>query len=272
MTDAFRRIEADVVAVGEFLEQARRYRPLVGRADAAYRRATAIAARVRAANRGGEGVADLETLADEIRDVARAAKSDLDGFLAGPQYRGLLDSIAQEGDDAAARIHDLFADIEPLDTRGDLYLPLVRPARPSAAHEKPAKGSALEESPGTFEPQAAAEIVARMARDGIEPQAGPGVGADAAVRPIRFFEGVEGIDAPILLTVPPSAGFTAPAFRAPELGEVLVYAHRLRVSFAVGLRLKSPDDWLELRAGGYTEYRRRCRDLFTAAGTAVVDL
>ncbi len=110
-----------------------------------------------------------------------------------------------------------------------------------------------------------------MTREGIEAQAGPGVGADASVLPIRFFAGIAGIDAALWVVV---AGehIPAPAFRAPELDEVLVYVRRLRAPFSVGVRRESPDDWLELRAGGYKPYRERCRELITARGVEVREL
>ena len=56
------------------------------------------------------------------------------------------------------------------------------------------------------------------------------------------------------------------------LGELLIYARRLKVPLSAGLRAHSPDDWLELRAGGYAEYRERCRQALTARDIAVEDL
>jgi len=56
------------------------------------------------------------------------------------------------------------------------------------------------------------------------------------------------------------------------IDEVLVYERRLRAPFSVGVRRESPDDWLELRAGGYEPYRERCRELIAASGVAVRDL
>ena len=47
---------------------------------------------------------------------------------------------------------------------------------------------------------------------------------------------------------------------------------RLRVPLLIGLRGTSPDDWLEVRAGGYAEYRERCREALSARGLAITDL
>jgi hypothetical protein len=51
MSDSFERIEAHVVAIGELLEQSRRYRPLAGEAERLYLSASRIAARVRRSSR-----------------------------------------------------------------------------------------------------------------------------------------------------------------------------------------------------------------------------
>ncbi len=271
MQDAFTRIEADVVAIGEFLERARRYRPLAATAAVAYRRATEIAARVRRVNRAHGETTDLESLAAEIHGVHEGAERDLEEFLEGTAYRGLVEALAGEATDAGERIAEVFADIEPIEAHADLHLPIAARTRRGAATD-PTKRSALEGSPGVLEPEAVAQVIARALRDGVEPESGPGVGADRTIRPIRFFEGTDGIDAAIFLIVASGTPIPAPTFRAPELGEVLVYARRLVVPFTVGLRERSPDDWLELRAGGYPDYRRRCRELLEAAGCAVVDV
>jgi len=179
----------------------------------------------------------------------------LTDFLASPSYRQLVAALEREDvAESSSRIVALFADIEPAKPSGMLYFPLSAKRGESA-----------------LEPDGAAETVARMARDGIEPPHAPGVGGDANVHPIRFYEGVAGIDVPILVVVP-GAAITQPAFRARALGELLIYARRLKVPLSAGLRAHSPDDWLELRAGGYAEYRERCRQALTARDIAVEDL
>jgi hypothetical protein len=114
-------------------------------------------------------------------------------------------------------------------------------------------------------------MLAGLAASGIEPQPGGGVGGDDELRPIRFFAGFAGLDAALVVVVDGEAIVSsgAPVLRAPELGEVLVYAARLAVPFRVGLRSRSPNDWLEVKAGGYPEYRERCRELLRARGITV---
>jgi hypothetical protein len=256
MSDAFARIEEQVVAIGELLEQTRRYRPLATESAELYAAVSRVTARVRRANRdaGGAGL-DLEALARAVESSGRAVRHLLEEFHSSPTYRALLDALGRE-DDAASRqlVPQVFADLQPTLAAGDLYWPL-----------------AAKRGEGLLDPEAAAEAVTRMAHEGIEPQAGPGVGADSSIRPIRFFAGIAGIDAALWVIV---AGeqVSAPAFRAPELDEVLVYARRLRAPFSVGLRGESPDDWLELRAGGYEPYRERCRELIAARGVEVREL
>jgi hypothetical protein len=255
MSDVFARIEEQVVAIGELLEQTRRYRPLASESAELYAAVSRVTARVRRANRDAGGGLDLEALARAVESSAEAVRHLLEEFHSSPTYRALLDALARE-DDAASRqlVPQVFADLEPTIAAGDLFWPL-----------------GAKRGEGLLDPEAAAEVVTRMAREGIEPQAGPGVGADASIRPIRFFAGIAGIDAALWVIV--AGGLvSAPAFRAPELDEVLVYARRLRAPFSVGLRRESPDDWLELRAGGYEAYRERCRERIAAHGVAVREL
>lgn len=256
MSDAFARIEEQVVAIGELLEQTRRYRPLAAETAELYAAVSRVTARVRRANRDARGAGlDLEALARAVESSAVAVRHLLDEFHSSPTYRALLDALGQEDAPEIRRlVPQVFADLEPTTPAGDLLWPL-----------------SAKRGEGLLQPDAAAEAVARMTSEGIEAQAGPGVGADASVRPIRFFAGIAGIDAALWVVV---AGerVAAPAFRAPELDEVLVYERRLRAPFSVGVRRESPDDWLELRAGGYEPYRERCRELIAASGVAVRDL
>ena len=253
MSDVFQRIEARIVAIGEFLEIARRYRPLAAESESLYRTAARIGAAVRKASRApGEPPAGLAALEQELESALEQPRRALADLLASPRYRALLESLAAGNRAQVSRlVGELFADVEPATLAGPLYFPL-----------------AAKRGEGVLEPEAAAEAIQRMSVDGIEPQPGPGVGGDASVRPIRFFEGSSGIDAAILVIVA-GESVTEPAFRAPEMGELLVSAERLRVPFEVGLRSQSPDDWLEVRAGGYLQYRERCRELLVAGGFRV---
>ena len=256
MSDPFARIEEQVIAIGELLEQTRRYRPLATESSELYAAVSRVTARVRRANRDAAGAGlDLEALARAVESSARAVRQLLEEFHSSPSYRALLDALERE-DDAGSRrlVPQVFADLEPTIPTGDLHWPL-----------------AAKRGEGLLDPEAAAEAVARLAREGIEPQAGPGVGADASIRPLRFFVGIAGIDAALWVIVGGDQ-VSAPAFRAPELDEVLVYTRRLRAPFSVGLRRESPDDWLELRAGGYEPYRERCRELIAARGVVVREL
>ena len=254
--DVFSRIESHVVAVGELLEQTRRYRPLLAEAERLYLAASRVSRRVRAANRAADvGVEELHALEGETEAIATAVRTILAELLRGEPYRRLL--AALDADDVAATtalVTELFADIEPATPTGSLYLPL-----------------SAKRGEGALAPQAAAEMAAEMMREGIPPQHAPGPGADATVRPIRFYERPAGIDAALLVTVD-AAELGRPAFRACELDEVLVYARRLKAPLAVALPERSPDDWLELRAGGYAEYRQSCREALAARGIAVVDI
>ena len=256
MSDPFQRIEAHVVAIGELLEQSRRYRPLAAEAERLYLAATRIAAGVRRVSRTARA-AEEETAQLErgIESVAEAARRMVGDFLAGPTYRAMLASLDREDPRESSRlVAEVFADVEPTSARGILYLPL-----------------SAERGQRVLDPETAAEAVGRMAREGIGPQSAPGVGSDANVRPIRLFEGVTGVDAAVLVIVS-GEDVQAPTFRAPEVGELLVYARRLNVPLSAGLRAESPDDWLGVRAGGYAEYRERCRELIAARGISIVDV
>ena len=254
--DVFSRIEAHVVALGELLEQTRRYKPLADDAARLYRSATSISRRVRQANRAATGADDdLDAREREMEEIAAQARGLLEGFLASARYEELLDALARDDVDASsALVSELFADIEPATPSGALYLPL-----------------SAKRGEGVLAPDAAAEAVERMAREGIAPQHAPGAGADASVQPIRFYEGTAGIDAALLVVVG-AQSLGRPAFRARELDEVLVYARRLQVPLSAALHAQSPDDWLELRAGGYGEYREKCRAALAARGIVVVEL
>ncbi|MBI2962449.1 MAG: hypothetical protein HYY35_01735 [Deltaproteobacteria bacterium] len=268
MSDVYQRIEAHVVALGGFLERARRYRPLAVDAQRLYGAASRIAARVRRASRTRESGEHPDRLERELAALVEQAQRSLRAFLEGTAYRALLSSL-ERGDDVevSRRVAEVFADVEPAAPTGRLYLPLS-----SRRGERRGASSATGESaPQALEPDAAVAMVAAMARDGIEPQPGPGVGGDENVRPIRFYEGTEGVDAALLLIVEGS-DVRAPAFRSAELRERLVYVGRLRVPLAAGLQRQSPDDWLELRAGGYPQYRSRCRELLQARGIDVVEI
>ncbi len=256
MSDSFARIEAHVVAIGELLEQSRRYRPLAGEAERLYLSASRIAARVRRLSRAAKAVeGDVARLEREIESVAEAARRMVGDFLVGPTYRALLASLEHEDSrDSSRLVAEVFADVEPAAPRAALFLSL--PAK---------RGQRV------LDPETAADMVGRMARQGIEAQSTPGVGSDANVHPIRFFEGVTGLEAAVLVVVS-GKDVLAPTVHAPEVGEFLVYARRLKVPLSAGLRRQSPDDWLEVRAGGYTEYRERCRELIVAQGISVADL
>jgi len=256
MSDPFARIEAHVVAIGELLEQSRRYRPLAAEAERLYLSASRIAARVRRSSRAAEGaegdVADLER---EIASAAASARRMVGDFLAGPAYRAMLASLEREdSEDSSRLVAEIFADVEPVAARDALFLAL-----PGKRGER------------ALDPETAAAMVGRMAREGIEPQSTPGVGSDANVHPIRFFEGLTGIEAAVLVVIS-GREVRAPTVHAPEVGEFLVYTRRLKVALCAGLRRQSPDDWLEVRAGGYGEYRERCRELIAAQGISITDL
>lgn len=256
MSDVFARIESHVVAIGELFEQSRRYRPLAAEAERLYLSATRIGARVRKASHNVRGAdEDLSRLAREIESVAAAVRRMVGDFLAGAAYRQMLQGLESGDCETTARlIGEVFADITPARAVGDLYLPL-----------------SAKRGEGVLDPETAADMVARMAREGIEPQSAPGVGADANVKPIRLSETLAGLDVPVVAILR-GEDLSGPVFRAPEVGEVLVYSRRVKVPLSAGLRAQSPDDWLELRAGGYAEYRERCREHLTARGLAVRDV
>jgi hypothetical protein len=256
MSDSFERIEAHVVAIGELLEQSRRYRPLAGEAERLYLSASRIAARVRRSSRAAAAAeGDLARLERDIESVAEAARRMVGEFLVGPTYRAMLASLEREdSDDSSRLVAEVFADVEPAAARDALFLAL-----PGKRGQR------------VLDPETAADMVSRMAREGIEPQSTPGVGSDANVHPIRFFEGVTGLEAAVLVVVS-GKDVQAPTVHAPEVGEFLVYTQRLKVPLSAGLRRQSPDDWLEVRAGGYAEYRERCRELIAARGISIADL
>ncbi len=256
MSDSFERIEAHVVAIGELLEQSRRYRPLAGKAERLYLCASRITARVRRSSREADAAdGDVARLEREIESVAESARRMVGDFLVGPTYRAMLASLEREDSrDSSRLVAEVFADVEPATARDTLFLAL--PAK---------RGQRV------LDPETVADMVGRMVREGIEPQSTPGVGGDANVHPIRFFEGVTGIEAAVLVVVS-GKDVRAPTVHASEVGEFLVYTRRLKVPLCAGLRRQSPDDWLEVRAGGYGEYRERCRELIAAQGISIADL
>jgi hypothetical protein len=251
VSDAFATIESHVVAIGEFLEKARRYRPLVTEADALLTDTAAIAAEVRRASR--ENRADEASRSEaRLREIVAVAERTLADFRSGARYQAVVAALANEPTRAAAAdLVALFTDVEAHLPSGRLYLPLV-----------------AKRGKDVLEPDAAAEALAGMAAEGIEPQRGPGVGGDDSIHPIRFFESLVAIDAPLVVIVEAEVIVRAdvPILRAPDLGEVLVYVPRLRASFVVGIRGDSPDDWIAIRAGGYPQYRDACRELVTRRG------
>ena len=251
--DVFASIEAHVVAIGEFLEKARRYRPLAHEAERLYREAARIASEVRRTSRSPKPGDDPAGFERRLAEIAASAGKTLDDFLASERYRAVVDVLASGGV-TATRLAELFADVEPAAPRGRLHLPVTAKRGEKAV-----------------EPEAAAETLERMVAEGIEPQRGPGVGSDETIRPIRFFENLVGLDAALLVIVDGEA-IDAPSLRAAELGEILVYTPCLKVPFVVGLRAESPDDWLDIGAGGYPKYRERCRELITARGITVETL
>ncbi len=268
MSDVFQRIETHVVALGNFLERARRYRPLAADFQRLYGIASRIAARVRRASRMRDSSEDPDRLEQELAALVEEAQRSLRAFLEGATYRALLSSLDRGDDASVARwIVEVFADVEPATPGGRLYFPL------SARRAESRVGAAPpgESEPRVLEPEAAAGMVVAMARDGIEPPPGSGVGGDENVWPIRFYERTEGVDAALLVIVD-GGNVRGAAFRAVDLGELLVYARTLRVPVAVGVRTQSPDDWLELRAGGYPEYRQRCRELLVTRGIDVFEI
>jgi len=250
LADSYSAIEAHVVAVGEFLEKARRYRSLAVEAERLYREAARIAAEVRAMNRTREEGGDPAPLEARLGEIVATAHRTLDEFHAGESYR----AVSRAAMPTSAALLALFADVEAATPSGRLYFPLV-----------------AKRGKEVLEPEAAGETLAAIAADGIEPQRGPGVGGDDEIHPIRFFETLVAIDAAIVLIVDGDAvaACGAPVLRASELGETLVYVRRLRAPFVVGLRNESPDDWLEIRAGGYPAYRDRCREVIESRGFAV---
>jgi hypothetical protein len=256
MSDVFQRIEAHVVAIGERLEESRRYRTLSAEAERLYAASSRIARRVREATRDpGGGEANAAVLEREISALADRARNMLAELIESRTYRDLVAALeAGDGQTAARLVPEVFDGVEAVRPSGPLYLPL-----------SPKRGEKM------IDPAVAADRIATMAHEGIEPQHSPGPGADAKIQPIRFYEQLAGLDSPLLVVV---AGehLPEPSFRATELGEILVYRQRISLPFSVGLRAASPDDWLEVRGGGYESYRERCRELCAARGIAITEL
>jgi len=255
--DVFERIEAHVVAIGERLEESRRYRSLAAEAERLYAASSRVARRVREAARksDAEGTAAAARLEEEMEALATRARGMLDALTTSAAYRELLSALGRDDGPTAARlISEVFEGVEPARPSGPLYLPL-----------SPKRGEPL------LDPSIAAERIAGMTREGIEPQHAPGPGADANVQPIRFYEELAGLDSPILVVVH-GEDLPEPAFRASALGEMLIYRRRIHVPLTAGLRKESPDDWLEVRAGGYESYRSRCREQITERGIVVTEL
>jgi len=255
MSDVFQRIERHVVAIGERLEESRRYRPLAAEAESLYVSSMRVSRRVRDATReSGGGEASAAALEPEIEALAERVRDLLARFTESAIYRDLAAALEREDHETAARLLPEVFDIEPTKPEGALFLPL-----------SPKRGET------TLDPASAADRAAAMAAEGIEPQHAPGGGGDAKINPIRFYQGLVGLDSPLLVVVA-GGDLPEPSFRATELGEILVYRRRLRVPLLIGLRRTSPDDWLEVRAGGYGEYRERCREQLVARGLSITDL
>jgi hypothetical protein len=223
-------------------------------AERLFANTAAITADVRRASR--ENRADEASRSEaRLREIVAVAERTLADFRSSALYQGALSALANEPPRAvSADLAALFTDVEAHLPSGRLYLPLV-----------------AKRGKDVLEPDAAAEALAGMAAQGIEPQRGPGVGGDDSIHPIRFFESLVAIDAPLVVIVEAEeiAGAGVPILRAPDLGEVLVYVPRLRASFAVGVRDDSPDDWIAIRAGGYPQYRDGCRELVERRGLKV---
>lgn len=254
MSDVSDEIEARIAAIGELLESARRYLPLAAEAHELYLTSSRIASRLRRASRGSAAGNEqaIEEIGSELESALLAGRAALEQFLASSAYRDLVAKL-QAGDtaEAALRVCEIFADIEPAFGVGLLYYPLT--------------GKREE---GILAPEAGIERIRRMTGDGLDPSASPGVGGDSAVRPVRLYEGAGGLDAAVFLLVR-GDDIHIPLFRATGIGEVLVYTPKLRVPFEIGLRSQSPDDWLEVRPGGYAKYRDRWRDLLRDGGFTV---
>ena len=252
--DVFARIEARYVELSGLLERSRRYRALVGASSELVRASSKLSSEVRAALRAGDAAA-AEPLETRAGVLIADATARLDAVVGGEDHRALVAAI-DSGDvpRAAALAPRVFADVEPIASVERLYQPL-----------------AAKRGESGVEPEAGVGRIRALAAEGLGPTAGPGVGGDDAIHPIRFYDGLEGLDVPVLLEVAGSA-VTLPLFRATGLGEVLIYAPRLLVPFRVALRRESPDDWLEARPGGYERYRARWIESLAAAGLAAVDV
>lgn len=254
MKDVFRRIEDAIVAAGELLDNARRYRALEEEGERLYLASVRLGARARRAGREADTAAAAEIEAELGRALGAARRAIAD-VVAGSAYRSLVSALASGRRDAlGAAVPSVFADVEAV-------------AAPEAVLS-PISGKRGE---GLLEPEAGVEAVCRVRRDGIEPAPGPGVGGDDRVRPIRLYESADGLDAAVFLVVR-GEDLPAPVFRASGIGEILVYAPRIAAPFTVGIRSESPDEWFETRSGGYRDYRARWRELLESNGFVVRDL
>ena len=126
MSGVFARIEQQVVAIGELLEQTRRYRPLAAESARLYGVVSRVTARVRRAHRDPRGAGlDLEALARAVESSAHAVRRMLDEFHASPTYRALLAALERDDADASRRlVGEVFADLEPTTPAGELHWPL----------------------------------------------------------------------------------------------------------------------------------------------------
>lgn len=252
--DVFGRLEARFVDLSGLLERLQRYRSLAAHGESLYLETTRLSSAIRAAMREGRD-GDALALEHRANELIAEARGRIDELQRSADYRDLLAALAADDARAAVRLaQEVFAELEALPVPATLYSPLVGP-----------RGSEA------LEPEVGIERIRTVRDEGFAPTPGPGVGGDESVHPVRFFEGAEGFDVAVLLVVD-GADLGVPALRASDLGEVLVYAPRLRVPLRVALRRESPDDWLEARPGGYAKYRARWLELLDASGFATIDL
>lgn len=251
--DPFSRLEAAFVEISGLLERLRRYRPLAGDETELRRNAAILSAEIRVALRGGDDAA-ASSLEPRAADLLAGARRSLESFLASEDHRALVEAAAVGDAAAATRLVPLvFADVELADPPERIFHPLLG-----------ARGSDV------LEPEVGLARIREIASAGFAPTPGPGVGADDTIRPIRFFDGAEGLDVAVLLAVE-GRNLAVPTFRA-GLDERLVYAPRLRLPFRVALRRESPDEWLEARPGGYVAYRDRWLGLLDEASIPFFDI
>jgi hypothetical protein len=252
--DVFARIESRFVELSGLLERMRRYRPLAASAAELVRASSRLSAEVRAALRAGDA-GGAEPLESRATTLATDANARLEAVVGSADYRALAEAVvAADVAAAAALAARVFADVEPADSVSRIYQPLTAKRGESGV-----------------EPEAGIGRLRALREEGLEPTPGPGVGGDETIRPIRFYEGTEGLDVAVLLEVEGEA-LGLPLFRASGLGEILVYAPRVRVPFRVAVRLESPDDWLEARPGGYARYRARWLEALATAELPAVDV